>query len=145
MSRDSFRCACPIRVRWSEVDKQGIVFNGHYLNFFDVAVTEYWRALGCEYPGWFEAHGVDTFVVKATVEYHQPAGFDDLLDVLVRIARIGRTSLTAHVEVHRGSDHLVSGEIVYVVASPETRRPTPVPEAFRKAILDYERVAPDQA
>jgi len=132
-------------VRWSEVDKQGIVFNGHYLNFFDVAVTEYWRALGCEYPGWFEAHGVDTFVVKATVEYHQPAGFDDLLDVLVRIARIGRTSLTAHVEVHRGSDHLVSGEIVYVVASPETRRPTPVPEAFRKAILDYERVAPDQA
>ena len=145
MSRDSFRCSCPVRVRWSEVDRQGIVFNGHYLNFFDVAATEYWRAIGCEYPAWFEKHAVDTFVVKATLEYHQPAGFDDMLDVLVRVARIGRTSLTVALEVHRGADHLVTGEIVYVVASSDTRKPMPVPAEFREAIVAYEVTAPEQA
>jgi acyl-CoA thioester hydrolase len=144
MPRESFRCSCPIRVRWSEVDRQGIVFNGHYLNYFDVAVTEYWRAIDCEYPAWFERHAVDTFVVKATLEYHAPATFDDVLDVLVRVARIGRTSLTVRVEVHRGVDHLVTGELVYVVASAE-RKPTPVPEAFRRAILGYEVMPPEQA
>lgn len=34
----------PLRVRWAEVDRQGIVFNGHYLTYFDVGITEYWRA-----------------------------------------------------------------------------------------------------
>jgi len=51
-----------LRVRWAEVDPQNIVFNAHYLMYFDVAATEYWREIGCEYPARFLAHGVDTFV-----------------------------------------------------------------------------------
>jgi acyl-CoA thioester hydrolase len=145
MARESFRCSFPIRVRWSEVDRQGIVFNGHYLNYFDVAVTEYWRAIGCEYPRWFEEHRVDTFVVKATLEYHRPAGFDDELVVLVRVIRLGRTSLTVGLEVHRAEEHLVTGQVIYVVADPDSRRPQPIPEAFRTAILGYEVVSPETA
>jgi acyl-CoA thioester hydrolase len=43
-SRDAFRFFHPLRVRWAEVDPQSIVFNGHYLTYADVAITEYFRA-----------------------------------------------------------------------------------------------------
>jgi acyl-CoA thioester hydrolase len=108
MTRNVFRMVHPLRVRWAEVDAQGIVFNPNYLMYCDVSVTEYWRALGCPYPSAFTERGVDTFVVKATLEYHKPARFDDQLDVLVRTARIGRSSLRVLFEIYRGEEHLVS-------------------------------------
>jgi acyl-CoA thioester hydrolase len=144
MTRSSFRMSHPLRVRWAEVDPQGIVFNANYLMYFDVAVTEYWREIGCLYPNAFNEHGVDTFVVKATLEYHRPARFDDRLDLVVRVARIGRSSLRTLIEVHRGEEHLVSGDLIYVVASVAARESTPVPDFLRKAIVQYEITPPEQ-
>lgn len=144
MTRSTFRMSHPLRVRWAEVDPQGIVFNPNYLMYFDVAVTEYWRAVGCPYPGAFTERGVDTFMVKATLEYHGPARFDDAIEVLVRVARIGRTSMRVLMEVWRDQDRLVSGELVYVVASVQERKPTPVPAFMRDAIARYETTPPEQ-
>lgn len=144
MSRTDFRFSHRIRVRWSEVDWQGIVFNAHYLTYFDVAATEYWRSIGWVYPAEFVARGVDTFAVKATVEYHAPAKFDDEVDVLVRIKRLGRTSMRVCLEIHRGEAHLVTGELVYVTASPTGRNPMPIPEAMRDAIRAFERTPPEE-
>jgi acyl-CoA thioester hydrolase len=144
MAREEFRFSHPIRVRWAEVDKQGIVFNAHYLTYFDVAATEYWRTIGCEYPAAFVDRGIDTFVVKSTLEYHLPAEFDDVVDVHVRVARLGRTSMRLLLEIHRGASHLLSGELVYVVASPAERKPTPVPPFLREAIVRYEATPPEQ-
>ena len=45
MKRDDFRFFHRLRVRWAEVDMQKIVFNAHYLMYFDTAVSDYWRAL----------------------------------------------------------------------------------------------------
>ena len=59
-----FRHRMPLRVRWAEVDKQGVVFNAHYLLYCDVCVTEYWRAVGLRYPEDFVAHNGDLFVRK---------------------------------------------------------------------------------
>lgn len=143
-SSTAFCMRHPLRVRWAEVDAQGIVFNAHYLTYFDVAITEYWRAVGCPYPSGFTDHGIDTFVVKATLEYHAPARFDDAIDVLVRVARIGRTSLRVLMQVRRGDEHLVSGELVYVVASVQERAPTPVPQFLRDAVARYEATPPEQ-
>jgi acyl-CoA thioester hydrolase len=145
MPRDDFRLRHELRVRWSEVDPQGIVFNPNYLTYFDVAATEYWRALGYVYPEGFHGLGVDTFAVSAKIDFKAPARYDDLLDVLARTARIGRTSLRMLCEVHRGAELLVSGELTYVLASVDERRPTPIPEGLMRAILDYERTSPDRA
>jgi acyl-CoA thioester hydrolase len=145
MSREQFRFAHALRVRWAEVDPQGIVFNANYLMYFDVAATEYWRAIGCVYPGAFTELGVDTFAVKATLEFHAPARFDDVIDVCVRCARLGRTSLRMLLEVHREREPLVSGELIYVIASAKERTPTPIPTSLRAAILGYETTAPEQA
>jgi acyl-CoA thioester hydrolase len=139
MSRDDFRFFHALRVRWAELDPQGVVFNPNYLTYFDVGVTEYFRAIGCVYPGAFFAQGVDTFLVKATVEYKVPARFDDEIAVCVRVRRIGRTSMAFALAVERGAEPLVSGELVYVFVSLADRKPAPVPEIVRRAVLDYER------
>jgi acyl-CoA thioester hydrolase len=145
MAREQFRLFHPLRVRWAEVDRQGIVFNGHYLTYFDVAITEYWRAIGYPYPDALLEHGLDTFVKKATLEYHGPAGFDDLLDIGVRVARIGRSSMRFLLEVHRGDDLLIDGEVIHVLADPASRNPARVPDFLRQAMRAYEVIAPEDA
>jgi hypothetical protein len=50
LTRDDFTFFHTLRVRWAEVDRQDVVFNGHYFLYFDVAVSEYWRAIGFNYP-----------------------------------------------------------------------------------------------
>lgn len=143
--RSAFAFLHPLRVRWSEVDPQGIVFNPNYLVYFDVAATEYWRALGYAYPEGFTRDGVDTFAKVARAEFHASAKFDDALDIGVRTARLGRTSLRLLFGVFRGEDLLVDGEIVYVTADPAAQRPVPIPDRLRTAILAHERVRPEGA
>ena len=139
---DAFTFRHGLRVRWAEVDRQGIVFNAHYLMYFDVAITEYWRAIGHPYPDALLAVGRDTFVVKATLEYHAPAHYDDMLDVLVRIGRMGRSSIQFLVEIRCGAQHLISGEVIYVIADPQTHKSSPIPDFLREAVSRYETVAP---
>ncbi len=141
MAQSAFKFCHGLRVRWAEIDRQGIVFNGHYLTYFDVGITEYWRAIGYPYPDALLRAGVDTFVVKATIEYHAPARYDDELDVWVRVARIGRSSMQFLLEIHRAAEHLISGEVIYVMADPQTREATPVPQFLREAISQYETPA----
>lgn len=145
MARSDFRFFHRLRVRWVEVDRQGIVFNGHYLMYFDVGVTEYYRAIGLPYPDGLEQHGTDLFVKKAEIEYHAPARYDDELDIGVRVPRLGRSSFEFLVEVYRGADLLVGGRLVYVNADPGTRKSSPVPAFLRTAIRSYERIAPLEA
>ena len=143
MQRGEFTFFHPLRVRWAEVDRQDVVFNGHYFLYFDVAVAEYWRAIGFNYPqDLVDKFGTDIYAVSASAEYHASATYDEMLDVGCRAARIGRTSLQLALGVWRGADHLTSGELVYVNADPKTRKSVPWPEAVRQAILKYEKTPP---
>jgi acyl-CoA thioester hydrolase len=142
MARQDFSFFHALRVRWAEVDMQGIVFNGHYLTYFDVAFTEYWRATGL--PSVIEQarEGREMFARKATIEYHSPARFDDVLDIGVRCAGFGRSSVRFVVEIHLGEQHLVSGELVYVYADTAARKGVPLPEHWRATMTQFERLAP---
>ena len=131
-----------LRVRWAEVDRQGIVFNAHYLTYFDVGMTEYLRAIGIPYPDGFLQFGGDLFLAKATVEYKSPALYDDELDCHVRIGRIGTSSVQFLFALYRGDELLVTGENIYVNADPVTRTPAAVHQAVRDTIIAFERVAP---
>ena len=143
MAKEDFRHSMPLRVRWAEVDPQSIVFNAHYLTYCDICVTEYWRAVGIRYPeDVLHAHGVDIFVVKSTLEYHASARFDDMLDIRGRMARLGRSSMLFRVEMYRGDEHLITGEIVYVCADPQTQKSAPIPAQVRETIAAWEVVKP---
>lgn len=127
-----------LRVRWAEVDRQGIVFNGHYLTYFDVAITEYWRAIDLPYPDGVADSGSDLYVVKTLINYRGSAEYDDILDIGVHVSRIGLTSITFQLGVFREGELLVEGEVVYVNVDTETRRPAPVPDKLRHTIEHFE-------
>jgi acyl-CoA thioester hydrolase len=145
MERGDFTFVHGLRVRWAEVDRQDVVFNGHYFLYFDVAIAEYWRAIGLRYPDDILATGTDIYAVKASAEYHGSAGYEDLLDIGCRVARIGRSSMTFVFGIWRGAEHITSGELVYVNADPQTRESAPWPETLRRAVLGYERTRPEVA
>ena len=138
LKRSDFRFFHRLRVRWAEVDMQKIVFNAHYLMYFDTAITDYWRALALPYQESMEHLGGDLYVVKATVEFHASARVDDQLEVAMRCQRVGNSSLTFQGAIFRGEEHLITGEIIYVFADPATQKSRPVPQVLRDTLLGFE-------
>jgi YbgC/YbaW family acyl-CoA thioester hydrolase len=142
MKRNAFRFLDRLRVRWVEVDLQQIVFNGHYLMYFDTAVASYWRALAMPYHETMAQLGGDLYVRKATVEYLGSARYDDVLEIGLRCERIGNSSILFIAAAFRGETALVTGELVYVFANPATQTSLPVPQPLREALQAYEAGEP---
>jgi YbgC/YbaW family acyl-CoA thioester hydrolase len=138
MSLGDYRFFERLRVRWAEVDMQKIVFNGHYLMYFDTAVAGYWRAMAVPYQETMAYLGGDLYVRKATLEYLASAQYDDVVDVGVRCVRIGNSSILIGTGVFRGGTLLVGGELVYVFADPSTQTAQPVPAQLRTLLQDFE-------
>ena len=136
--RQDFRFSHRLRVRWAEVDMQKIVFNAHYLMYFDTAITDYWRALALPYEEAMEQLGGELYVKKASVEFHASARCDDQLDVALRCQRIGTSSIHFAGAIHRGNELLVTSELVYVFADPATQRSKPVPHGLRQMLEGFE-------
>ena len=139
MKRHDFRFSHRMRVRWVEVDMQKIVFNGHYLMYFDTAVTDYWRQLAMPYAETLHQLGGDLFVKKASVEYHASAEMDDFLDVCMRCDRIGNSSMTFTGAIFRGDELLITSELVYVYADPVAKKSQPIAAPLRDMLEGYER------
>jgi len=142
MQRSEFRFLDRQRVRWAEVDMQKIVFNGHYLMYFDTAVAGYWRAMALPYQETMDRFQGDLYVRKATLEYEGSARYDDLLETGIRCARIGNASMIIAAAVFRGEQRLVHGELVYVFADPATQTSKPVPRALRELLEGFEAGQP---
>ena len=138
MKRTDFRFLERLRVRWAEIDAQKIVFNGHYLMYFDTAIAGYWRALAMPYAQTMDYLGGDLYVRKATVEYESSAHYDDVLDVGIRTMRIGNSSIFFQCGCFRQDELLVSCELVYVFADPATQTSKPVPQQLRDMLQAFE-------
>ncbi|MBO6668187.1 thioesterase family protein [Parvibaculum sp.] len=144
MARSEFRFSWPLRVRYSEIDAQNVVFNAHYLTYCDVAITEYLRAAGLVSLQTTPEGVFDFHVVKSTVEYRAPIRFDEDIEVFCRTAPPGRSSLAFLLEIHgAGREDLRSaGEIIWVNADQATHRSAPIPHGFRKALSVFEAGEP---
>jgi YbgC/YbaW family acyl-CoA thioester hydrolase len=138
MKRHDFRFFHRLRVRWAEVDMQQIVFNAHYLMYFDVAITEYWRALALPYADAMHRLGGELYLKKAAVEFDAPARMDDTLDIAMGCTRLGNSSMTMTGAIFRGEQQLITGELIYVFADPASLTPRPIPDALRHVLLGYE-------
>ena len=138
MNRQDFRFFHRLRVRWAEVDMQKIVFNAHYLMYFDTAVADYWRALALPYEEAMHQLGGDLYVKKATVEFHASARMDDRLDVGMKCGRIGNSSMVFSGAIFRGDELLITCELIYVFADPATQTSKPVPPLLREILTGFE-------
>ena len=135
-----FKYSALMRVGFSDTDAQGIVYYGRYMPYFDTARVEYHRHLGLLMTGDEEQQPV----MRATmIEYHAPARFDDLIEVFIRVSRIGRTSITFECAAYRVDDDalMVTASQTLVLVDLEERRPCPIPDTYREPIREFEGAA----
>ncbi|HEV8484210.1 MAG TPA: thioesterase family protein [Blastocatellia bacterium] len=137
--KEAFRFHHKIRVRFGDTDLQAIVFNANFLVYYDVAWTEYFRALGFTWQTMIES-GVDTVLARTTLEFKSPARFDEVLEVYARISKIGNTSLNFDFEIYpEGEERLVnSASSLYVCVDPKTLLKMRVPDDMRRRISEFE-------
>jgi acyl-CoA thioester hydrolase len=137
-----FKFSAQTRVAFSDTDAQGIVYYGRYLPYFDLARVEYHRNLGL--LGMDIGEEGQEFVMRAgTIDYLAPAVFDDLIEVYVRMSRIGRTSVTFELAAYRERDDLllVTATQTLVLVDLDERKAVPIPDAYKEAIRAFEREA----
>jgi acyl-CoA thioester hydrolase len=138
-AKPPFKFSAQTRVGFSDTDAQGIVYYGRYLPYFDLARVEYHRNLGL--LGMEIGEEGQEFVMRAlTVDYHAPAVFDDLIEVYVRLARIGRTSATYDLAAYRARDAvlMVTAQQTLVLVDLDERKAVPIPAAYKAAIRAFE-------
>ncbi len=142
MSRSQFAFFHPLRVRYSEVDSQGYVFNANHVNYFQTGLTEYFRDLDYDHAS--QAPGADFHTVRIVLDIKGPVVFDQQVDLGVRAARVGRSSITWYAALFpRGGDQaLTSGEIVWVNVDQTNGKSSPLPDELvarlneREVVLD---------
>jgi acyl-CoA thioester hydrolase len=133
-----FRFIHRFRVRWSEVDPQGVVFNARYLDYGDIGVTEYWRAVGFRFD---VGDDMQFHVAHASVDYKKPIYPDELIELHVRTEKIGNTSMTVLIEIHGagGNDLRAAIREVQVHVDLATHSPIPVPDVVRSRFLGFDK------
>jgi acyl-CoA thioester hydrolase len=131
-----FRFSARTRVGFSDTDAQGIVYYGRYNPYFDLARVEYLRALGLLHP----VAGADFVMRASTVEYHAPAVFDDEIEVFIRVARIGRTSVTWEYAAYREPDDVLMATATQttVMVDLAERRTREIPDEWRRPVERFE-------
>ena len=134
MPRSDFQFFHRLRVRYSEIDGQAVVFNARYLDYADLGVAEYFRVLGIPIvPG---PETPEFHAVRAAVDFKKPILLDEEVDIGVRTARIGHTSVTFALELHgKGAEDLrATIELVYVHVDLATKKSQQVPDWVIAAI-----------
>jgi acyl-CoA thioester hydrolase len=134
--RPPFKYSAFTRVGFSDTDAQGIVYYGRYLPYFDLARVEYHRHLGM-----LKLETEHEFVMRASdIEYLAPAHFDDLLEVFIRVSRVGRTSATYEMAAYRVEDDelMVTAHQTLVLVDVDARKPSPIRDEFRDKIRGFE-------
>lgn len=131
-----------MRVRWSEADPQGVVFNAHYLTYADVALTEYWRAVSAHAGEDLGAFSHQLFVVDAHLQYRRPLRNDDAFVAACRAERLGNTSLTFRFAFFTGETCVHTSAVVYAWVPQGAERAAPLPEPVRRALGAFEKVPP---
>lgn len=136
LQRTDYSWFHPLRVRYSEIDYQGVVFNAHYLTYFDVALTEYLRTLAFDFVALVREENLDFHLIKSTVEYRRPIRVDQLIEIGVKAARVGRSSVTWQLGIFAVAQDecLATGEIIWVCATVGEHQSHPLPATFRRTL-----------
>lgn len=125
-----------LRVRYAECDQQGVVFNAHYLTWFDMNMIELWRAAFGSYQAAVD-RGLDIVVAAAELRFLASARFDDLVTLEVLVAHLGTTSVVTHHAVTRGAELLVEGSLRHVTVDATSLAKTPIPDWFRGGLAPW--------
>ena len=130
-----------LRVRYGECDLQGIVFNAHYLSYFDTSITELWRTACGSYQAMLD-RGVDIVLAEANLRFRKPARFDDELSLAIGVTHLGTTSVITHHTASVADSLVAEGELRHVLVDRVTVAKTPLPDWLREGLEPWRVVAP---
>lgn len=116
------------RVRYNEVDAQGIVFNAHYLTWCDNASYEFFRKKGWS-PHELASKDFDFVVRSANIDYREPAYLDDLLDIDLYVKKIGVTSYHVVFNIMRNETILAVVKMTHI--NIKDKQSYPIPEEIK--------------
>lgn len=123
------------KIRYSDCDPQGIVFNGNYARYWDDAMTDWFEEAGLGGPELGGA-GVDVVTARIEMDFKASARLGDEIETVIDVERLGSTSLTLRFTTSRRSDGqpVTMGREVVVFVDPETFEPTPPTAAVLAAL-----------
>jgi acyl-CoA thioester hydrolase len=126
-------------VRWSDIDRAGIIYYGQFLRFFEIAETELFRSVGLPYSKVFDGFDIWLPRVQIHFDFHKPLVLDDLIEVSAYVGRFGKKSFTLNFEVNKKGerDLVAEGHVVLACVSRSTFKSTPVPDDMIKALRPY--------
>ena len=142
MKKNNFNFKNTFRVRYSEVDAQGIVFNAHYFTYFDCAITEYYRIIKFDYINDVKKTKKDFHVIKTITDFKKPILFDQVIDCAVRVSKIGVTSLTYELALYpnRKNDLLAFCTTIQVYTDQTINKSTPLSNNLIKKFKKFEKL-----
>ncbi|HSB08405.1 MAG TPA: thioesterase family protein [Blastocatellia bacterium] len=126
-------------VRWSDIDRAGIIYYGQFLRFFEIAETELFREVGLRYSEVFDRFDIWLPRVQIHFDFRKPLMLDDLIEVSAYVGRFGNKSLTLKFEVNKKgeTDFVAEGHVVLACVSRSTFRSVPVPDGIIEALRPY--------
>ncbi|MCF6269640.1 MAG: acyl-CoA thioesterase [Melioribacteraceae bacterium] len=127
-----------IRVRYADTDKMQFVYNGKYLEYFEVGRTELLRSMGLPYSE-IEKGGHQLPLIEANLKYKKPAVYDDLLDVEASVS--SPYSAKVHIEYrithHETKELICEGYTSHVFINADSKRPTRPPKVYVEKVSKY--------
>jgi acyl-CoA thioester hydrolase len=125
-----------LRVRYAETDAQGVVFNAHYLAYFDTNINELLRAALGSYQAMLDG-GVDIVVAEAHLQFRAPARFEDELTLEIAVTRLGTTGITTEHRISHDGALVAEGTLRHVMVDRETMEKTPIPNWLRERLAPW--------
>lgn len=136
MTAPAYRFNTTIRVRWGDCDAFGHVNNASYLSYFEEARIDYWKAVVPDVPFTGMA------IVHVSVDFRGQAYPGDVLTIHAAITELRRTSFWAQYEVRRGDTVMATGRSAQVFFDYKTQKSSPIPDAFRQRVAEFEGIPP---
>ena len=126
-------------VRWSDIDRAGIIYYGQFLRFFEIAETELFRSVGLPYSAVFDRFDIWLPRVQIHFDFRKPLMLDDPIEVAACVGRFGNKSLTLRFEVTKKgeSDLVAEGHVVLACVSRTTFNPISVPSEIVEALRPF--------
>lgn len=140
MDRD-YRFTHRLKVRYSEIDGQKIVFNSHYMTYIDIAASEYFEeGLKLNLQELAKEKKFDFVLAKTTLEFKKPARLGDWLNISCRTKKMGRSSFTMEFVITKEGESapLLTAETIYVGYDAEKGTSVPIPDFIRERIEQFE-------
>ncbi len=125
-----------IRVRYAETDQMGYCYYGNYASYFEVARVEALRQRGISYKE-LEQNGILLPVKKLEITYHQPAKYDDLLEIRTQIVQLEGVRIAFSYKTYNEvGDLLNEAYTLLVFVSADTQKPMAIPTAILEQLSE---------